>query len=410
MRIAVIGAGAGGILAALTAARSHNNKIVLFERNERVGRKLLVTGSGRCNITNAVVSANRYVCADQTWLSDFLSHFGVGELTQLFWSLGIPLKSTDDGWYYPISESAQAVVAILEQRLAASGIELRVATTIKQFKRTDSKEGNFDLSWQSAEGLHYERFDRVVVAAGSKAYPDLGSKGELFGTLGRLGHRVNPQIPALGPIYVRLGAFKQLQGLRFDVSTAVYEVDQCLGEAHGNVIVTEKGFNGPGVMDISHLVGLYANHDLNLHVRFDFIDTGDFRALAEQPGQTLGSLLEAFLPPKAVEWLIQHAWLNPEEKPTGEILERLTKSADLSFPITGAGDFTRSQVTVGGVSVGEVSPETFESRLVPGLYLVGETLDVAGPCGGFNLHFAFGSGYLAGAHLARFENISKESE
>lgn len=400
MKIAVIGAGAGGILVALSAARSHNNDIVLFERNEKVGKKLLVTGSGRCNITNSAVSAERYVCADQSWITTFLKQFGVGELKQLFWELGIPLKSTDDGWFYPVSESAQAVVGILEQHMAALNIDLRVATIVKQIRKADSKEGGFDLAWQSAEGLHHEHFDRVVMAAGGKAYPELGSKGELFPYLEQMGHTVNPQIPALGPIYVRLGAFKQLQGLRFDVNTAVYEGDRCLGQARCNVIVTEKGFNGPGVMDLSHLVGLYSNHDLNLHVRFDFIETENFRALADQPGQTLLSLLEAYLPPKAAEWLIQHAWLNSQDLSTTENLERLKQSAELTFPITGAGDFTRSQATVGGVTVSEVSPHTCESLIVHGLYLVGETLDVAGPCGGFNLHFAFGSGYLAGNHLA----------
>ncbi|MGB4595834.1 MAG: aminoacetone oxidase family FAD-binding enzyme [Anaerolineaceae bacterium] len=407
MRIAVIGAGAGGIVAAWAAARSHNHEIVLFERNERMGRKLLVTGSGRCNITNAAVSAERYVCTDQTWLTEFLEQFGVGELKQLFWSLGIPLKSTDDGWYYPYSESAQAVVGILEQRLLDSGVELRVATTVTHLKLSGQGGGSFEVTWHGVGGSTTEQFDRLVMASGGKAYPELGSKGELFGNLERMGHTVNPQIPALGPIYVRLGPFKHLQGLRFDVSAAVYEVEQCLGRTRGNVIVTEKGFNGPGVMDLSHLVGLYANHDLNLHVRFDFIDTPAFRSLAEQPGQTVLSLLEAYLPPKAAEWLIEHAWLKPEDLSSPDNLERLTHSAELTFPITGVGDFTRSQVTVGGVNVSEVSPHTCESRVVPGLFLVGETLDVAGPCGGFNLHFAFGSGYLAGAHLARSNKINK---
>ena len=401
MRIAVIGAGAGGIMAALASARSHNNEVVLFERNDKVGRKLLVTGSGRCNITNAAISAERYVCADQAWVAEFLARFGVGELRQWLWDLGIPLKSTDDGWYYPCSESAQAVVGILEQRLLDSGVKMRVATTIKQINRLGTGEDGFRVAWQSEAGLHHEQFDRVVVAAGGKAYPELGSKGELFATLQRFGHTVHPQIPGLGPIYVRLGNFKQLQGLRFDVRAAIYEGDTCLGQANGNVIVTEKGFNGPGVMDLSHLVGLNPGHDLNLHVSFDFVDTPVFRALAEQPGQTILSLSEAYLPPKAAEWLIEHAWLKPNDSLGAEQLEKLIQAAELSFEVTGAGDFTRSQVTVGGVSVAEVSPETCESRLVPGLYLAGETLDVAGPCGGFNLHFAFGSGFLAGTHLAQ---------
>lgn len=408
MKIAVIGAGAGGLMGALGAARSQNNQVVLLERNDGVGRKLLVTGGGRCNITNEAMTATSYVCPDRGWMEEFLRNWGVGELVDLFATLGIPVQKTDDGWYYPLSESALSVVAILEQRLQNANVDLRVATIVKQIRRHQSVGEGFILAWQEAEGLHEEAFDRVMVAAGGRAYPDLGSKGELFSQLERLGHTVSPQVPALGPIYLRLGAFKVLQGLRFDVVSSIYEGDHCLGTSRGNVIVTEKGLNGPGAMNLSHWVGLNAGHQLHLRLHFDFVDSGAFQAVAKLPGQTLLPLLEAFLPPKAASWLIQHAWLQPEDLATPANLEKIKQSALLSFEVTGAGDFTRSQVSVGGVLPSEVSSGTCESRVVPGLYLVGETLNVAGPCGGFNLHFAFGSGYLAGSHLASINPFSKE--
>ena len=401
MKIAVIGAGASGIMAALMAARSQNHEIVLFERNERVGRKLLVTGSGRCNVTNSGVSAERYACDDKAWMKRFLDLWGVGELEEVLRKLGLPLKATDDGWYYPLSESAHAVVSILEHRLRLAGVKLRVATTVKEIKAQANGEEKFEVAWQSADGLFRERFDRVALAAGGKAYPDLGSKGELFDALGALGHQIRPLIPALGPVYVKLGDFAALKGQRFDARVAIYSQERCLGQAEGNVIVTERGFNGPGVMDLSHLVGLHAKEALTLAVTFPFLQSKTFHELAGLTGQNLGSLLAGWLPPKIAERLIRRAGFSLAEPPGQESLKHLIAQSNLVFPITGTGDFSRSQVTVGGVPVGEVSAETFESRLAPGLYLVGETLDAAGPCGGFNLHFAFGSGYLAGAHLAR---------
>jgi len=406
MNIAVIGAGPAGLMAAIQAAEG-GSRITLFEHNPNIGRKLLVTGSSRCNLTNDTVEAAAYYCEDTTWIETFLGVFGVEEFRRALDRLGIPTQKTDDGWYYPRSQSAQAVAEVFGESLRERGIELRVATHISDISH---KNEVFQLQ-VSGLGLHQtESFDRLVLGAGGKAYPELGSRGELFGALEKLGHNVRPLQPALGPIFVDLGAFKQLKGQRFDVLASIWNGEEQLGKTLGNVIINQDGFNGPGVMNLSHLVALNPGADLTLQVNFiapfwsDFADilTGQ----VAHPCSLRAGLLRYF-PPKSADFFIRQARLDPAAKLTAlteeQIRQLLEVTAEAKFGVTGAGSFRNSQVSVGGVPVGEVDPLSMESRLIPGLHLVGETLDVIGPCGGFNLHFAFGSGYLAGTHLASLQ-------
>jgi len=403
MDIAVIGAGPAGMMAAIQAAEG-GGRVTLFEHNPSIGRKLLVTGSSRCNLTNDAVATEAYFCEDKAWLAAFLEVFGVEEFRRALDRLGIPTQKTDDGWYYPWSQSAQAVVEILGEALHDRGVELRVATHVIGFSHTNQK---FELETTSL-GLHQNRkFDQLVIGAGGKAYPELGSRGELFGALETLGHHVRSLLPALGPISVDLGAFKELKGQRFDVLASIWRGEELLGQSVGNIIINQDGFNGPGVMNLSHLVALHPTEHLVLQVNFiapywsDLADT--LTGQVTRPWSLRTGLLRYFTP-KAADFFIKQSELNPETKLSAltedQIRLLLGVMAEARFNVTGAGSFRNSQVSVGGVPVGEVDPLSMESKVVSGLYLVGETLDVAGPCGGFNLHFAFGSGYLAGVHLA----------
>jgi len=405
MKIAVIGAGAAGIMAALQAApvMQEGEEVTLFEHNQTIGRKLLVTGSGRCNLTNDTLIPSLYYCSDPDWIEKFLDTFGVAEMKEVFEKLGIPTIKTDDGWYYPLSQSAQSVVEILKERLGEVGIKLRAATEVEWF---NWKDGQFELKLNWNEQKTVERFDKLVLAAGGKAYPELGSKGNLFPALERLGHTVERISPALGPIFVDLGAFKALKGLRFDAVTSIYLDGERLGSTFGNLIVTEKGFNGPGVMNLSHFVGLHHGKNLELQVNFlaPFWEgmAEELADLENAWGSLRGLVLRA-LAPKAVDFFLSQAEIAPKTQIKAvegeQLLALLRVATDNRFKVKGAGDFKNSQVTIGGVPVGEVDPLSFESKLIPGLYLVGETINVAGPCGGYNLHYAFGSGILAGKHL-----------
>ena len=403
MDIAIIGAGASGILAALEAARKRSHRVVLFEKNPSIGRKLLVTGSGRCNVSNDSVKPQAYTCADEGWTSKLLNNFRVTELCTLFAQLGIPLQKTDDGWHYPLSESAHSVVEILQENLLARRVELRVATAVTAIQKQEEGSG-FVLSLNDGETISTEHFDALVVACGGTAYPTLGSDGNFFNQLAALGHIILPSLPALGPIYVQLGGFKALQGLRFDANTCILRGGEVLGESRGNVIVTEKGFNGPGVMNLSHLVSTHPNEQLELSLNLAKPAQAAFEEGLATSMLSVRAFLLGFFPPKMVDAFLEMGELKPElrvESLTLRQWERLVRLlSNQTFEVTGCGNAMVSQVSVGGVPVTEVDADTLESKLVPGLFLVGETLDAVGPCGGFNLHFAFATGAKAGWALA----------
>lgn len=409
MNVAVIGAGPAGLMAAIHATEG-GGRITLIEHNPIIGRKLLVTGSSRCNLTNDAVDAAAYHCEDQGWMEAFLEVFGVEEFRRALDRLGVPTQKTDDGWYYPRSSSAQAVAEILGENLRERGVELRAATHATNIFR---ENGAFQIE-TTALGLHNtERFEKLVVAAGGKAYPELGSRGELFGALEGFGHRVLPLLPALGPIFADLNSYSELKGQRFDVLASIWRGEEKLGQTNGNIIVNQDGFNGPGVMNLSHLVSLNPGEKLTLRLNFIAPFWSDFADILT--GQvahpcSLRSGLLRYFSPKSTDFFIKQSRLDPSARlnklSEDQIRQLLEVTGEANFRVTGAGSFNNSQVSVGGVAVGEVDPLSMESRLVPGLYLVGETLNAAGPCGGYNLHFAFGSGYLAGVHLAGLQNIN----
>jgi predicted Rossmann fold flavoprotein len=399
MKVSVIGAGASGLVAALQAAW-HGAAVTLLERNEAVGRKLLVTGSGRCNITNDAVSAAKYTCADPAWMETLLSRFGTSDLLEMLESIGIPAYKTSDGWYYPLSNSARSVVEAFSSALNLAGVTLSTQAQINSIRVS----GNGFAVRFARDGKQQEQeFERVIVATGGTAYPSLGSRGELFPVLERLGHTVMPKRPALAPLLVELGNLRPLQGVRLDVGTTLWDGSRKLGATKGNIIFTDWGLNGPAVMDLSHHVDPSKEGALELSLNLLAFFQEQFDQLLAQKRMTpmpAHVFLGAFFPPKVAATLLKSAGL-VRDIPLGQVEENalehlIDRLKDTRLPVKGVRGFEYCQVSAGGVPVSEVDPLTLESHKVKGLFLTGETLDVVGPCGGYNLQYAFSSGALAG--------------
>jgi predicted Rossmann fold flavoprotein len=282
--------------------------------------------------------------------------------------------------------------------LAEAGVELHLGAQVTRFV---TRGAGFDVFTENNNpSLHA---DRLVLAAGGKAYPNLGSRGELFPQLEKMGHTLLPLRPALAPVLAEMGAYQRLQGVRLDVLARLYEGHALLGKTSGNLIFTEWGVNGPAVMDLSHLISARPDADLRLSLNLMGENEAALRALVEHKRHSatpLKVVLQSVLPPKLAVFFIERAGL-PTHGTLNQLTDRsveslLSQVEDLSLKVKGVRGFEYCQVTAGGVPLGEVNPLTMESSHVSGLYLAGETLDVVGPCGGYNLQFAFTSGALAG--------------
>ncbi len=395
--IAVIGAGPAGIFAALQAARS-DTVVHLIDSNPQVGRKLLVTGSGRCNITNRNLIITRYSSSKPDFVRKVLEKFDQNCLMDYLNDLGIYTYSTDDGWVYPISNSAANVVSLLLAHLNAARVNLHPGTMVTDIQ-TDPN--GFFLS--SDPGIFPTVFDRLIIASGGKAYPELGSKGTLFPILAQLGHTLQPIFPALAPLMTDRKPIQKLKGVRLDAGVKLYARRKLLGETVGNIIFTDWGINGPGVMDISHLAA--QNPYLDLYLVIDFLlPHAEYISMLKE-NRNLKSiafsvLLGSALPAKLVHHIFTslNVSMDAGAEELGEINVRriLQTLAGFKVEVKGTRGFEYSQASTGGIYPGEVDAASMQSLLVPGVFFAGEVLDAVGPCGGYNLQWAFSSGFLAG--------------
>ncbi len=398
-QVGIVGAGPAGMMAALEAAK-RGARVLLFDSNPMVGRKLLVTGNGRCNLSNTNAAADRYTCADPAFLAQALDKFGHEHLIAALRELGIPTYATHDGWCYPLSNSAATVVDTFAAALELAGVEVHLRHKIVRIRRS---KGKFVLEANVPDSARTYTVERVVVAAGGKAHPALGSKGECFPMLEELGHTVVPVHPALVPIRAEVKQFHKLQGVRLDVGLALYQGNKKLGETVGNLLFTQFGFSGPASMDLSHLVNTREGASLRLTLNLIPYHLKELRQLIARKRAEpvlMRVVLGAVLPVKIPPVFLQLAGLSPDvclnQVSNRELEKLLDLLTGISVKVKGTRSFKFGQLSTGGVPVTEVAPHSMASRRVKGLYLAGEVLDVVGPCGGYNLQFAFSSGAIAG--------------
>ena len=394
MNIIIIGAGPAGMVAAINA-KNENNKVILIEKNDRVGKKLLATGNGRCNYTNLNLSENNY--SSPSFVKKTLEEFSNQDLINYFSLLG--LESTRDGnRVYPITLKANSVLNILMYWLDKEDIDIRSNTEVKEIKK--NKNG-FDVitSHEKIEA------DIVIAAFGGKSMPASGSDGKSFEILKKLGLKITELKPALTQVKLESKYLKHLSGTKVIGKVKLFKGNKEIDERNGEILFTNYGISGPPILDLAVNISegnfievpLINNVDENtvdkLYSRYYMLE--DF---------SLEEYLMGIVDKKFIHFIIDY--LNLDKKIAmnmismsdfQKIIEILLKS---KFKVIGTTGFKNSQVTRGGVDLSEVNNYDYSSKKFENLYIIGEALNIDGDCGGYNLHFAFASGYRLGKMLS----------
>lgn len=400
MDIIIIGAGASGIVTAINA-KNKNNRVILLEKNDRIGKKLLATGNGRCNYTNMNLSEKNYSSPD--FVKRTLEDFSNEDLINYFKILG--LESTLDGnRVYPISLKANSVLNILIYWLDKKGIEVKTKSQVKEIKKT--KKGYEVIT--NEETL---RADIVVAAFGGKAMPASGSDGVSFEILKKMGIRVTDLKPALTQLKLDSKYLKHLSGTKVIGRARLLRDEKVIDEREGEILFTNYGISGPPILDMSVNTkeGDVIEVPLINNLKKDSIDMV-YNRYYMFPDFSLEEFLMGLVDKKFIHYIVDSLDMDKNTAMNmismgdfEKIIGLLLKSR---FKVTGNTGFKNAQVTRGGVSLDEVSSENYEAKKYKDLYIIGEALDIDGDCGGYNLHFAFGCGYRLGKIL-REKNLQK---
>lgn len=408
--IAVVGAGAAGLAAAIAAGKRVKSaralRIVLLDGAKTIGAKILVSGGGRCNVTHDTVTSNDYF-GNRRIIKNVLAAFSVQDTLEWFSSMGVTLKQEENGKLFPVTDKARTVLLALTRECRNLGIEIRPSHRVA----TLDQAGEDGFGLRHTHG--YLRARNVILATGGRSLPKSGSDGSGYELARVVGHHITPTVPALVPLVLDDRMFhKTLSGLSQEVELTTVVEGRTVDQRTGSLLWTHFGISGPVVMDASRFWCLaqaqgragtvYGNffpgwsHD---QVRQWFMEQSQ-----AHPRRSLAKLLAVRVPERCAEALCRHATCDPQQAiaqlrrtDRERLLSCLTKFA---LPIERTRGWNYAEVTAGGVPLEEVNFRTMESKMAPGLYLAGEMLDCDGRIGGFNFQWAWATGFLAGRAAA----------
>lgn len=405
-RVLVIGGGAAGMLAAITAARQ-GAVVTILERNPRVGKKLLTTGNGRCNFTNIHADSQYYQGSNPNFAYMPLQNFSIQQTIAFFEELGIAHKVEEAGKVFPMSDQASSVLDVLRYELEELGVAVICDAYVIDIKQ---RNGMFTLSVENGSTW---QGDAVVLAAGGKAMPSTGSDGNGYSLAQKLGHTLVDVFPGLVQLKLEGNFFKQIDGVKFVGTAELLHKDKCIAKDRGDILFGNYGVSGPPVLQISRSAAqlMHENKDAQLKITLiDTLTTEELKALVttrweQRPTKTIEFSLVGLINKRLIPVVLKEAGVGEIRRPVSELTVRERENiiailTDWRFPITGTKSWPSAQVTAGGIATKEINPTTMESKLVKGFFLAGEIIDIDGQCGGFNLQWAWSSGYTAGINAA----------
>jgi predicted Rossmann fold flavoprotein len=395
------------MMAAIAAARG-GAEVVILERLTRVGKKLLATGNGRCNLTNLNCDLSRFHGADSGFAAEALARFGPGETLRFFEELGIPPKVEEEGKVFPLSEQASSVLDILRHELERLSVRLETESEAREIKR---QRDCFFIVLKDGRKI---AADRVILAAGGKASPQLGSDGSGYRLVTDLGHALVDPFPALVQLKLKTPFLHRLKGVKFVGEASVLAGEQTLRSERGEILFTDYGISGPPILQISRKAAESLAKKMRPAVVLDLFPALGREPLAEllrKRKDTLGDRtvefgLVGFLHKRLIPVILAESGIADPQRRFQDITgEEVGRAAGLlkgwRMEISGTHSWAQAQVTAGGVDTRDVRPGSMESKIIGGLFLCGEILDIDGDSGGFNLQWAWSSGTVAGIHAAR---------
>lgn len=409
MKVLVLGGGPAGMTAALAAARA-GAEVLLLEQNERIGKKLLLTGNGKCNYTNLELDVARYDTDGPDFVRELIKRYPPKAIIRFLEELGVPPLSRHGGWIYPHAEQAAAVLNALRAALEREQVAVRTGTRVLGIQR--EKKGGFRI--RTEEKPLYA--DRVILALGGSALAKTGSDGSGFRYAEELGLKLEAPRPALCPLRSTEREnpfFRAAQGVRVPAELTLFVDNAARGRESGELQLTKEGFSGIAVFQLSLFAGraLAEKRKTELCINFlaDFTADTDFfaRRLSMPFATDLEAVGNGLVPKNLWGALLRRAALTPQQavkRGDRELAKRLSAALTASrFTLQGLGSLEKAQVSAGGIALSELSGQSLSFRRVPGLYAAGEILNVTGPCGGYNLHWCFASGLSAGQSAASDE-------
>lgn len=410
--VIIIGGGAAGMMAAIIAARN-GHKVTILEKNDKLGKKLFITGKGRCNFTNAGDQDDIFnsVVTNPKFLYSAFNGFSNYEVMGFFDELGLKFKIERGNRVFPESDHSSDVIGALSREMKRLHVDTWLNAEVTEVMQKDGAFSAVKVKVLPSNEVKTLEADNLIIATGGNSYSSTGSTGDGYRFAKSLGHTVTPILPALVPFVVKEEWEKELQGLSLkNAQVTIYDGDRQVYSEFGEMLFTHFGVSGPTVLSASSYAAKIIKNkplrlviDLKPALTFEQLDERILRDFDEYKNKAYKNSLDKLLPKKLIPVIIELSGIDPEKKVNAVTREErhglVTVMKNMQLTLTGLRGFNEAIITQGGVSVKQINPSTMESRLVKNVFFAGEVIDVDAVTGGFNLQIAWSTAYAAAMHL-----------
>jgi len=404
-KIAIIGGGASGLMAALFAARAGAD-VTIYEHNNSVGKKILASGNGRCNIINTTVSMEDYSGVDSSFVAYALKQLPFEEFVTFCHSIGLLLECKSDGRCYPLSNEAKAVLIAFKSAVTDAGV--KIFTEKKVTAITKEKKG-FMVHCENEKSV----YDKVLIATGSQAAPQLGATDDGYRFASKFGHEIIPQYPSLVQLHLNSKIHHKMAGVKTFTQVTLFVDGRSRAIVEGDILFASYGISGLAILDISQMASYALMKKQRVVIGINLLPQFEVKTLESTlkklfisvPDRPIETVLSTLIPSKTIVHLCDEIAINPSKAISALTEKEIQKLIHLiqnwKFEAVETHGFKHAEVSGGGVATAQINSETMESKLVNSLYFTGEVLDIVGRRGGYNFNFAWASGMIAGKEMGK---------